>query len=802
MRKLLLRWLLVGLFVGLGVGALIGLVLSRFVQLPAVETLMAYRPIAATQVRARDGSILGSFALERRIPLTPDRIPKLYRDAVIAVEDANFYRHTGVDPQGLLRIFLRNTIKMKWSSGAHGASTITQQIPRSVGLLSREKRVIRKIKEMLLAIEIEQRLSKDQIFTLYANQINFGHGNYGVEAAARFYYGKSAIDLTLPEAALLAGLPQQPGRLSPLDYPERALARRNHVLTRMVEEKMINRAVAEKATKAPLGVEPHHERNTNAAYFIEEVRRSVEDRFGTRMMLEGGLEVETTLDPKLQEFAESAVREGLVELQRRLGWPGARRNIMTTPEEDLRRWQDAGWPYVKWQKGELVFAVVTDVKPVAAELLIAGRAATLPVAAAKWTGRTSLIRLIRPGDVILVRLLEEAVGANKPLKLELEPEPKVEGALLVLDNRTGAIQALVGGFDFNRSQFDRTMQAERQCGSAFKPFVYVAAFERGFSPADTIFDGPVLLPDEKNELTYCPINYYRQYEGIVTLRYALEHSLNASAVKLQQMISGEAVIDAAQRLGIKKELHPYSSLALGSIELPMVELTAAYAALANHGQVPEPYFIAQVKDVDGKLLLENRPRVRQAVREDVAYLTTHVMEGVIQRGTGVRALELRAHVAGKTGTTDRYTDAWFIGYSPRITCAVWVGREMKEPIGRGMTGAEAALPTWIRFMKSYFDSQPASVRAEEFLAPAGVTFIPVDRRTGLRASTACGDSALLEAVPDNKPPLECGGYWHDVVGLPWLEQLRHYTFKPGEPVTTLEAVAAAEQKLAERDSNK
>jgi len=791
-----LRWLVVGLFIGLGLGAVIALVLSRFVELPAVESLTTYRPAAATQVLGADGSVIGTFAAERRIPVGAEDIPKVFRDAVIAVEDANFYRHPGVDPRGMVRAAIRNLIRRRWSQGA---STITQQLARTL-FLTREKVLHRKILEMLLAIEIEQRFSKDQIFTFYANQVNFGHGNYGVEAASRFYFGKPARELALPEAALLAGLPQLPGENSPIEHPRRALERRNHVLKRMLDERMIDGATYRTATAAPLGASPHYDRDAQAAYFVEEVRRSVESTFGSRAMLEGGLDVETTLDSRLQSLAEDSLREGLVELQKRLGWPGALHNVLDSGEKDPAAFRDPSWPVLAWRQGELAYAVVTDVQAATAQLLIAGRPAVLPVSAAKWTGRTVLTRLARRGDVLFVRLEDVPADPKRPVTVKLEAEPKVEGAIMVLDNRTGAILALVGGFDFNRSEFDRAIQAKRQCGSAFKPFVYLAAWERGFSPADTIFDGPVLLPDENGLPTYCPLNYYRKYFGIVTLRHAVEHSLNASAAKVQQMVGGQAVIDVAHRLGVKEPLGNYSSMALGTFELPMVELGAAYAAIANRGQLAEPFFIRRVKDDEGKVLLETRPKVRQAVREDVAYLMTHVLEGVIQRGTGAAAAGLPGHLAGKTGTTDRYTDAWFIGFSPRITCAVWVGRDLKEPIGRGMAGAEAALPTWMRFMKRYMEAQSDAARQEEFPVPAGVTLVPVDAATGLRATPACGDQVILEAVPAGREPGECNAQAKAVLALPWQQQLAFYTYKPGEPSTTPEAIAAAEAKLAEEES--
>jgi penicillin-binding protein 1A len=792
----LARWLGLGILVGLALGAIIGLVLSRFVQLPAVETLTAYRPSAATQVRAADGSLLATFAEEKRIPLPPEQIPELFKNAVLAAEDANFYHHPGIDPKGIFRAMLRNVFRRRMSQGA---STLTQQLARTL-FLSPQKNLIRKLKEVLLAIEIEQKFSKDQILALYVNQMYFGHGRYGVEAASRFFFGKSAGQLTLAEAALLAGILQRNVMQSPILYPDRALARRTYVLTRMLEEGMIDKKAFDAAVRSPLGVKPHYDRNPTAAYFVEEVRRSIEARFGGESMLEGGLTVDTTLNPDLQSIAESSLQEGLVALQRRLGWPGARVNLIAEGNADLEQWSHESWKYLSWKSDELTYAVVLDVQPSVAHLRIADRAADLAVADAAWTGRTNLTRLTRKGDVLLVRLKNVPSATDQPATVALEPEPTVEGALVALDNRTGAVLALVGGFDFSRSQYDRAIQAHRQCGSAFKPFVYTAAFERGLSPTDTIFDGPVLLADENGDLTYCPLNYYRRFEGIVTLRHALEESLNASAVRLQQMITGEAVIDVARRLGIEDELHPYPSLALGSFELPLLELTAAYAGIANRGEVANPYYIARVRGANGQTLMANRPQVRQAIPPDVAYLMTHVMEGVIQRGTGAAAASLPGHLAGKTGTTDQYTDAWFIGFSPRITCGVWVGRDVKERIGRNMTGAEAALPTWMSFMKAYMERQPERVQQEEFPIPAGIALVTVDPRTGLRAVPACGDHVILEAVEENHPITDCDDFWHAVIGLPWQEQLAHYVYKPSELPVTAEAVMCAALKLEAKTS--
>ena len=742
-------------------------------------------------MRGKDGSLLSTFSREKRIPLPAEQIPALFRNAVIASEDANFYRHTGLDPRGIVRAALRNFFSL--GSSTQGASTITQQLARGL-FLTPEKRLTRKIKEALLAIEIEQRFSKDEILALYINQVYFGHGTYGVEAASRFFFGKPAAQLTVPEAALLAGIVQRNDNQSPIRHPARATARRDYVLARMLEEKMLSREAYEAARSSPLGVKPHYDRIVNAAYFIEEVRRSVEDSFGSKEMLEGGLEVETTLDPTLQTMAESAVRNGLVALQRRLGWPGARRNILADKGADAAAWRDPSWRFLKWQRGELAYALVEEVRPEHASLRIGDRSATLLPAGVKWTGRTNLTRVCKPGDVLLVKLSLVPAQSEIPVTVELEGEPSTESAMVVLDNRTGAILALVGGFDFERSEWDRAMQATRQCGSAFKPFVYIAAFERGFAPNDLILDAPVLLPDERLLPTYCPLNYYLHFEGMVTLRFALEHSLNASATKLQQLVTGEAVIDAARRLGIRQTLAPVSSLALGSFEVTLLELASAYSGIANRGQVAEPYFIARVRNGQGQMLLDQRPKVRQAIREDVAYLMTQVLHGVVVRGTAVAARELPGDLAGKTGTTDRFTDAWFIGYSPRITCAVWVGRDVKSPIGRKMSGAEAALPTWITFMRSYLDAAGAAAGEEDFPVPAGIALVALDSRTGMRASPDCGTNVILEALPEDRQVEECGPRAHQLAALPWSQQLSYYSYRPGEPVTTPEAIAAAAAK--------
>jgi penicillin-binding protein 1A len=380
----------------------------------------------------------------------------------------------------------------------------------------------------------------------------------------------------------------------------------------------------------------------------------------------------------------------------------------------------------------------------------------------------------------------------------LRQEPEVEGALVAMDNQTGAILALVGGFDFERSEFNRAVQSSLQCGSAFKPFVYLTAFQQGYSPADTVFDGPFLLPDGTGELTYCPKNYYNIYYGITTLRRALELSYNASAVKLQQLVGSEQVVETARRFGISTELHPYPSLALGSLGVKLIDLVRAYSAIANLGELPEPYYIAEVYDRDGRPLERFFPRLEPIMSAPVSYLALHVLRGVVERGTGQSARWLEANLAGKTGTTDDYSDAWFIGFSPRITVGVWVGRDLKEPIAKKMTGAKAAQPIWNTFMGGYLDTLDEATRAEDFSVPAGVVFTPVDYITGERAVPPCEhqSTVILEAFLDGTEPTEpCTEQEVPLKDLPWPFQLASYEPKPGEPMPDSMALAVADERL-------
>jgi len=790
------------ILIGCLAGAFAGWLAARALHIPQLDQLPTYRPATTSHIFAADGSTSGSFALERRIELPPEAIPDNIKLAIVAIEDANFYKHGGVDPRAILRAVIGSIATGKLG-GRGGASTLTQQMAKNL-FLSRERTLTRKIKEMFLAMDMEKRLSKDQIISMYANQIYLGQGAYGIEAAAQVYFGKPAADLELQEAAMLAGMIQNPERLhNPLKNPEGTLNRRNHVLGKMVELGFVDREVYEVAVNSPLGVSIHRERKVAGDYFVEHVRKEIEKRFGTDALYTAGLQVDVTMDPFLQRSAERAVREGLVTLDTtRLGYRKPPNVVAAGLSEDAQSYEDPSWNALVFEPSSLVKAVVLDVKRSMAHLNVAGRRAQLKLDGASWTRTSSLTRILKVGDLVLVRLPETLpeVDGDEDLGVELAQEPEIESALLAMDNRTGAVLAMVGGFDFERSEFNRAIQSKLQCGSAFKPFVYLTAFERGFTPADTVFDGPALFPDAEGQLTYCPRNYYGKYFGVTTLRRALELSFNASAVKLQGMVGGQAVVETAKAMGISTPLRPYPSLALGTLGVRLIDLVRAYAGFANLGEVPQPHFISEVRDRDGRLLDRFFPTLERKASAPATYLLLHVLEGVVHEGTGQKARALDAHLAGKTGTTDDYSDAWFVGSSPRITVGVWVGRDKKAPIGKKMTGAAAALPIWIRFMEAYLGTLDEAARAERFSVPAGVVFSAVDWYSGHLIVPACADRSrvVLEAFLDGTEPLvTCEADEPGLSEMPWPFQQAYYTPRIGEPMPDLNSLARADERIEE-----
>lgn len=781
------------------VGGFSGWLTARALHIPQLDQLPTYRPAAISEVYAADGSLVQTFALERRVELPPEALPEHLKLAIVAAEDAKFYEHGGVDPKAILRAAI-GSIKTGTFGGQGGGSTLTQQLALAL-FLEREHTLTRKIKEMFLALDMEKRLSKDQILSMYANQIFLGHGAYGVEAASKLYFDVSASELTLAQAALLAGMiPSANNKFNPVRRPDAAVARRDKVLGRMLELGFIDEQAHDEAVEEPLNVELHRQHLKSGAYFLEQVRQRIESTYGTQTLHAGGLGIDLTMDPFLQRAAEEAVREGLVALDTtRLGFRQPLNVVSEGRADSADTYADSSWKDLELTPNEMVKAVVLEVSKSSATVKIADRKAKFTLDGAKWTRTSSLRRILKPADLVLVRLPETiSEDVETVLDVILLQEPEIEGALLAMDNHSGAVLAMVGGFDFERSEFNRAVQSKLQCGSAFKPFVFLTAFENGYTPADTLFDAPFLLPDGTGEMTYCPKNYYDIYYGVTPLRKALELSYNASTVKLQALVGGAAVVDVARAMGISTELHPYPSLALGTLGVRLIDLVRAYAGFANLGEVPQPYFVAEVRDRDGKQLERSYPVLERKASAAASYLLLHVLEGVIQQGTGQSAKSLGAHLAGKTGTTDDHSDAWFIGSSPRVTVGVWVGRDQKAPIGKKMTGAVAALPIWKRFMEAYLSTLDEAAIAERFPVPAGVVFSAVDRNTGHVVVPACAGTSriVLEAFLDGtEPTTTCEGDDPGLHEMPWPFQAPYYTPRAGEVMPTPEAILCADERL-------
>jgi penicillin-binding protein 1A len=621
--------------------------------LPSVTALERFDPSEGTKVYDDNDELITEFHVERRIFVPLEQIPKALRDAVIATEDARFYSHFGVDPMGIARAVYQN---FRRGRIVEGGSTITQQLAK-VLFLTPDKSLERKLKEAVLALELERRYSKDRIFELYLNQIYFGHGAFGVEAAARTLFGKSVTDLSLPECALLAGLPKAPGTYSPFEHPEAARRRRGTVLARMVETGMLKPAQARRAATADLALVPPERRRTTGQYYLEYVQQLLEQQYGADLVFKGGLHVYTTLSPTMQLKAEQALRDGLRAVEARRGGGG---------------------------------------KDKAA-----------------------------------------AGGGDRP-----------EGALLAIEPQTGYVKVMVGGYDFFRSEFNRAVQARRQPGSAFKPFVYIAAIEAGLTPASVVEDSPVEYPVGRNGKPWKPDNYDRKFRGPITFQQALEESINVAAVKVQERVGIRHTVEVARRLGVESPLHENLSIALGTSDLTLLELTSAYGTLANQGSWVRPTAVRYVLDSQRKLLEENVPQGKQVLSPEVAYVMTHMLKGTIERGTGVAARALGRPAAAKTGTTNDYSNAWFIGYTPRLVTGVWVGYDRPRSLGRDETGSRVAIPIWTAFMAEAL----AGTSAEDFPVPERVVLTPVD----LSMSGACARPVMMAFVAGTEPKTTCG----------------------------------------------
>jgi penicillin-binding protein 1A len=690
----------------LGVGS--GLLIVYSTDLPQVTELEKFRPSSITELYDDQGRIIGSFALQRRMIGRYEDFPKVLRDAIISTEDKDFENHFGIN---FWRMFGAAFRDLTSGSRAQGASTLTMQLSRNL-FLSADRNFRRKVQEIMLSIQIERRFTKEQIFTMYCNQIYLGHGVYGFEAGSHFYFNKAAKDLTLDEAAILAGLPKAPNSYSPINSPERAMKRRNLVINNMLEDGKITADQALKAKEAPFKLTFQSDPNSLAPYFVEEIRRYLEKKFGTDEVHEGGLRVYTTLNMDLQRTANQAVLDGLAAYERRHGWKGKLPNVVAAGD-DLASYQHPDWDNII-EPGSYVHVVVTEVSPASATIKFGHYSATLVPEDLKWSGHKSPQEILSLGDIAYIKVIALAGDHSK---VSLEQDSGTQGALMAIDNASGDIKALVGGRDYEESKFNRATQAMRQTGSSFKPYVYATAVDQlGITPDDTILDAPISFPSGGG--MYTPHNYDGKFEGTISLRRAIADSRNIPALKLAERAGIRNVIDMAHKFGVTTNIQPYLPVALGAAEITLTEQVAAYATFPNDGVRVTPRYITKVTDYDGRVLEENYPDVKDVVSQQTARTMVEFLREPILHGTAYAASAMKHPLGGKTGTTNDFTDAWFIGFSPSITCGVWVGFDEKKSLGAKETGAKAALPIWMDYMKVALKGKDAEDFAGQPAPPA------------------------------------------------------------------------------------
>jgi len=742
------------LLLSAGAGALAGLVFVYSSDLPQVRQLMDYRPDVMTELYADDGTPIGSFALEHRVMVTYDQIPRGLIDAVLSVEDRHFESHWGVDVIGVARAALTDLLERRI---AQGASTLTMQLSRML-FLSAERSFARKFQQTILAIQIERHFSKPQIFTMYANQVSLGHGNFGFAAAAQFYFGKRLEQLTLPEAALLAGLPRTPTGYSPILFPERARQRRNQVLAAMRENGKISEEESRQARATPLNLNIQRWTNNIAPYFVEDVRLFLEKKYGTEVVQEKGLRVYTTLNVRLQRRAEQALRNGLQAFDKRHGWRGPVENILknppTLPDGLLATLETYSHP--DWKKplqpGSLLHGLVLEVKSEYVLVRFGELAARVTKPDFAWTGKSSPADVFARGDVDLF-LVKEVKGQT--LRVTLDQRPAVQGALVAIENSSGAIKAMVGGYDFEESKFNRARQAARQAGSSFKPYVYAVVLLEGASPFDTIVDAPLSFPSASG--VWSPHNYDEKFEGTITLLHALAESRNVPAVRLLARVGVDKVIKLCRKFGLTSRLVPNLPLALGASDLTLLEHTSAFTTFPDDGVHISPRMIERVTNYDGRVIDDFPPEVTDVLPAPIARLELSMLREVINSGTGTRAQALKRPLAGKTGTTNDFADGWFIGFSPSLTCGVWVGYDDHRELGPKEEGARVALPIWMEFMGEALKDQPVEdfphspllkdpEQVKEILASAAT-----ERLLAERAGATPADSQSPGVLPTRGP---------------------------------------------------
>ncbi|MBF0611143.1 MAG: PBP1A family penicillin-binding protein [Magnetococcales bacterium] len=768
----LLGFLLMGL-AGIGV---YGVYLYFSPSFPSLNSLSDYRPSLVTRVFARDYQLLGEFYLENRQLVTLEEVPKHLIDAFLAIEDTAFYKHYGINPVGIMRAALAN---LKAGRLVQGASTITQQVAKTF-FLSSERSFRRKAMEIMLAFRIESNLTKDEILSLYINQIYLGAGAYGVGAASRIYFNKNVSDITLGEAAMLASLPKAPSKFNPWRNPEVAKQRKQLVLNRMLEVGFLTPEEFKQSMEEELVLgRPEVPLEPVAPYFLEHVRRTIQSEWGTNQLYRGGLDIYTTLDPEMQRAAHFAVRQGLVEFDRRNGYRGVLRQVDVKGRTNwLAEHKKTGG-----KVGDYLKALVLSVDKQAKILLPNGEEKVLSLAGVKWArpklagGKLGLVinrvaDAVKPGDEILVELPTNP--EQKDAEIKLAQEPDAEAALIAMDPHTGQILSMVGGYDFQRSEFNRAIQAVRQPGSSFKPFIYAAALNKGFKPNTLVDDSPIAIPYKEGGVTklWRPHNYEQKFYGPTTVRVALEHSRNLVTIRLLQSVGVPELANFVRPFGLNIPPERQNlALSLGTIDFTPLEMTTAYSVFANGGKLVQPIFIARVQDKLGRtihrhsggdcLLCHVEPGKAMGEEEsqkmtiygarilepETAYQTVNMMKGVVERGTAGKARQLGRPLAGKTGTTNDFRDAWFIGFSPSLVAAVWVGRDDYQPLGIKETGGRVSLPIWMSFMKKALENQPIT----DFPVPSGIYLEEVDAATGLPPGPDTRE-VIMEAFRKNPIP--------------------------------------------------
>ncbi|HBN26913.1 MAG TPA: penicillin-binding protein [Desulfobacteraceae bacterium] len=737
--SIIFRWSIILSFIFFISAGLVcfGIYLYIIEGLPKISGLADYKPPIITTVYSDDHRKIAEFYNERRVVYELSDIPKMLQDAFIAAEDARFYQHKGIDFVSIMRAFIKN---LKAGAIVQGGSTITQQVTKSF-FLTPERSYARKIKEAILSYNISKKFTKKEILYLYLNQIYLGHGAYGVQAASENYFGKSVNELNLAEAAMLAGLPQAPSRYSPFRFPEKAKQRQIYVLNRMLTEGYITNIQASEAINKILDVKKR--RNwyiEEVPYYTEYVRQYIEKKYGKDALYEDGYEIYTAVNIEMQKAARAEIKKGLRFIDKRQGYRGPLKHLENEEIETYSKKITKKLQGTPPAPGSILTGVVIRINNTDnyATIRMGNVLGVLKIENMKWA-RTSDPdipyyrakvdhpgEVLKIGDVIYVKINKYDENMTM-LDLSLEQTPDVQSALLCMEAGTSHVKVMIGGRDFKNSQFNRAVQSKRQPGSAFKPVIYAAAIDKGYTPATVLIDSPIVFYNPEEDFTWKPRNYKKKFYGPTLLRVAIEKSRNVVTIKILQDIGIDYIIEYARKIGISSHLSRNLSIALGSSGISLLECIQAYSVFCNSGYLVQPVFITKIIDRNGNIVEEAKPARKKVIEKNTAYIMTSLLEGVVKHGTGHRARALKRPVAGKTGTTNNLFDAWFVGYTPGYITGVWVGFDDEKSLGKGETGSRAASPIWTGFMKTILSDKPVRI----FSVPEDIVFSKIDAKTGL-----------------------------------------------------------------------